>query len=457
MSTTSLPAPPLVSWLGVTPSVAATSVTETAEASVVRRTRDRRWDSLMIAVAGYLLTAVGNIQLLVPLLAPLRVGLLTAAASIVLFAMDETRPRRMSLTLNLPAKLVIGILIWAVVTAPFAIHRAMAFQLITGAYWRVIVLFVVVIGAVRGFRDAERLCLVYFFGVVATCLYTFTHAPLGSGLARMEHITGNLDPNDFATYAVTGFPFGLYFLAGTHAKWQRLLALVGLCLIAAGVVLSGSRGGLLAFGAAGFYVLLRYSTIPLRIRIASVVVALAATVAMGNDAYWERMATILKPSDDYNVTAEVGRTQIWKRGFGYAMLRPVNGVGISNFPWAEGTLAPQNRLKGGVGVKFLAPHNTFVQIVAELGFVGLLLLLSAIVLTFRSIAHGRRWLAPRETDGAAMAQALTATMIGLLVGIFFLSHAYTALLYSVLALGLAFGKIARLERWDERTQLLRRG
>jgi O-antigen ligase len=427
-----------------------------ARAAAPSARRDRRWDALLIAVALYILTAVSNIQLLLPFLVPLRLGLLSALATIALLLMDGSRARRLDVSLDLPATLVLGILAWAVVTVPIAIHRGLAFALVTGPFWRVVLLFVVIVAAVRGFRDVERLTFVYFFGVVAICIYTLTKAPLGSGMARVEHITGNLDPNDFATLAVTGFPFGLYFLSPTHSTWKRLFAIGGLGLIAIGVVLSGSRGGLLAFVAAGSYVLLRYSTIPLRFRITSVVLAVLMALAIGSDSYWERMATILSPSTDYNVTADVGRTQIWKRGFGYALRRPITGVGAANFGWAEGTLSPlARRAESGVGVKFLAPHNTFVQILAELGFTGLFLLLAAVALTFSSIARAERWLRHRQPGSSAMAQALTATLIGLLVGIFFLSHAYSALLYSVLALALTYGKVARLGRFAERSQLRR--
>ena len=121
------------------------------------------------------------------------------------------------------------------------------------------------------------------------------------------------------------------------------------------------------------------------------------------------------------------------------------------------TLSPlASRADSGVGVKFLAPHNSFVQIMAELGFTGLILLLTTVALTFVSIARAERWLRNRQPRASAMAQALTGSLIGLLVGIFFLSHAYSALTYSGLALGLAYGKLARLGREAERSQLRRR-
>jgi len=80
------------------------------------------------------------------------------------------------------------------------------------------------------------------------------------------------------------------------------------------------------------------------------------------------MHTIIKPEEDYNRTAEEGRVKIWKRGIGYMMLHPVFGVGAANFPVAEGTISPlAGRTEVGLGVKWGAAHDSFVQIGAELG------------------------------------------------------------------------------------------
>ena len=132
-----------------------------------------------------------------------------------------------------------------------------------------------------------------------------------------------------------------------------------------------------------------------------------------SDQYWDQMSTIMSDAD-YNRTDESGRMQIWRRGIGYMLQNPILGVGPNNFQTAEGMLSPfAERQQFGVGVRWNAAHNSFVQVGAELGIPGLILFLAIIATAFRSlrrsgrrasaaVAHGRK--AARTdagTDGVA--------------------------------------------------------
>ena len=72
------------------------------------------------------------------------------------------------------------------------------------------------------------------------------------------------------------------------------------------------------------------------------------------------------------------------------MANPLLGVGPGNFQTAEGTLSPlAERQQYGVGVRWNAAHNSFVQIGAELGFPGLALFVAVIVSAFVALRRGR--------------------------------------------------------------------
>src|SRR5258708_33328068 len=97
------------------------------------------------------------------------------------------------------------------------------------------------------------------------------------------------------------------------------------------------------------------------------------------------MGTITS-KDDYNHTSETGRMQIWSRGIGYMLANPLLGVGPNNFPAAEGTLSPlAERQQYGIGVRWNAAHNSFVQIGAELGLPGLTLFVAVIASAFAAL------------------------------------------------------------------------
>ena len=163
------------------------------------------------------------------------------------------------------------------------------------------------------------------------------------------------------------------------------------------------------------------------------------------------MGTILSYRD-YNHTEESGRLQIWRRGIGYILQYPVLGVGPNNFGPAEGMLAPfAERQQYGIGVKWNAPHNSFIQIGAELGLPGLMMFVAMIGSTLAALRRSTRGGGARApsipTAGLEdLSQALTASLIGFVVGAFFLSLAYSEILYTLIALSVAVCKISQLHQ-----------
>ena len=156
------------------------------------------------------------------------------------------------------------------------------------------------------------------------------------------------------------------------------------------------------------------------------------------------MSTIVS-DDDYNHTSETGRTQIWRRGVGYMLRHPVLGVGPENFPIAEGTISPlAERQRSGIGVRWNAPHNTLLQVGAEMGFPGLALFTAIFVVTFRSLRTPvRRDAIVDAGEGPhEMTQVLRAALIGFIVGAFFLSLAYAEMLYTLIALAVGLQKVS---------------
>ena len=179
------------------------------------------------------------------------------------------------------------------------------------------------------------------------------------------------------------------------------------------------------------YVVARFSAIPLRWRLSATALVAVTLLTTASDQYWQQMSTITSDTD-YNHTSETGRLQIWHRGIGYMLDNPILGVGPGNFATAEGTLSPlAERQMWGIGVRWNAPHNSFVQIAAELGVPGLALYLAVIVSAFRALRRATTPLTP----------ALTASLLGFVVGSFFLSLSYSEMLYTLVALAVGVQKV----------------
>jgi O-antigen ligase len=409
--------------------------------------RPAGWDLLLVCLAVYIAAGVGRVHELFPVLRPLKPALLSTVLAIGLLLLQQTARRRITLLRSRTTTCLLALLLWGALSIPFALTGGVAFD-----YWmdfaRAVVMYVVIAASVRSTRDVERLALVYFGITVVYTLIILSRFQLGPDNWRLGRLY-YYDANDLATLIATAMPLGLYFALTYRRLVLRLLALIGLLVLVVTLIRSGSRGGFLAFLAVGAFILVGFTTVPARARIAGLVVILAVLSATASDKYWTQMQTIIHPHEDYNMTDETGRVKIWERGIGYMLGRPAFGVGMGNFQTAEGTLSPfARRGETGRGVRWGAAHNTFVQIGAELGVPGFLFFIGLIGSLFTALHRLTRRPArtgPAGKDRPRLAQSLMAALVGFVVGSFFLSLAYADILYTLAALVVGLAKVARIE------------
>ena len=405
---------------------------------VAAATVDRSWDPLLASVAAYILFAVGRAHELFPGLLALKPTLIAGALAIVLFWMDRRAERRLGPLFIPTSRCLIALCVWMILSVPFALVIGNSFDLVVNNFLKTFVMFFIIAGAVRGPRDVERLLWIYFLSATVYAAVVLTRFDAGGRLGELYYY----DANDFATFAVTAIPFGLYGLRTGRSAMTRGLAAAGLLLLTLAFLRTGSRGGFLALMVVGGYLLVKYKTVRLQWRLAAAGAVVVVALAAASAEYWERMGTILS-DDDYNRTDESGRLQIWQRGVGYMLSFPVFGVGPNNFGTAEGTLSEHaSRQQFGVGVRWNAPHNSFVQVAAELGVVGIVLFIALFVTAFKALRiAGVRRRTPRG-EPALLSQTLTASLIGFVAGAFFLTLAYSEMLYTLLAFVVAWHKVA---------------
>jgi O-antigen ligase len=192
----------------------------------------------------------------------------------------------------------------------------------------------------------------------------------------------------------------------TSNKVGRGIALLGLALIAETIVKTSSRGAFIGASAVGIALLLFLPGISVVKRAVAVVGIVGVMAWFAPDGYWQSMQTvILDPKSDYNWNAVDGRREIAKRGMSYMMQYPVFGVGIDNFAMAEGTISEYAQAMAGsnVGVKWSAPHNSWVEAGAETGIPGLLTWAALVVGSSVGLLRLRRrmpreWATSKSTD-----------------------------------------------------------
>ncbi len=398
------------------------------------------WDALQVALAILVLLQVWRVHELFPSLAISGLPILLTLAVLLLFWLNRD-PRRRLTSLNGPViYAALGILVLVALSVPGSLYPGMSLNFLFKDYLRSVILMFLVAASVRGLADLRRIAWLQVAGATLFSAAVVARAEMGSD-GRLRSMA-YYDVNDLAMLIVCTLPLVLYL-------WRRPARGPGrVVLIAATVFLmmtlgkTGSRGGFLGFLTVGGYLLLRLRGISRIQRVGTVVLLVILFVGLANDAYFDRIQTILHPSTDYNWSgkSETGRIEIWKRGVGYMLSHPVLGVGASAFEVAEGTLAPEARQSRqyGRGFKWSAAHNSFIQIGAETGVLGLILFVALLTSAVRVLSRVRR---RSVGEGQVLGQILTACLVGFVVPAFFLSQGYSAYLYTLLGMIVGLAKI----------------
>jgi O-antigen ligase len=290
---------------------------------------------------------------------------------------------------------------------------------------------------------------------VRVWIYTFVAVALYVGLWALFHggygpsgAGGAQDENYVA--AMMGMAVSLAYFSIFAAK-TRLgkVVLAGSILVFLAGTVAGrdvSRGGFLGHCAVFLYCLVRSP----RKWVGVVLIALIAALVVpfvGSD-YWDEIRSI----GDVNVGTSDLRLEIWQIGLRMWRAHPIFGVGAGNFRWMVGAYqSPAQLEKYGrdLGGSIIA-HSLFVELLAELGIAGALVLLFLLVRTFkdlRQVVWGGR---PRAggTSGDALAlrcyaDAVTGAIIACVVNGAFLSLLYYSYLWLFVMLGSAIWQLSR--------------
>jgi O-antigen ligase len=301
---------------------------------------------------------------------------------------------------------------------PLAMDPSVAWYEFTGTFIRCIVMFIVMVNAVRTEARLKGLLFLALAAGIWLSLGAINDYRLGlltvegyRASGRGVSIFGNT--NDMALHLLTILPISIALLFGSRGTARRLLYGACAALMIAAIVLSYSRGAFI-----GLVVILIFLAMKIgrrnRIGIALGILLIGAgflLFAPGN--YSGRLLSILIPSLDPMGSANARRAELF-RSLYVAFRHPVFGIGMGNY-------ATQMSLRG------IVTHNSYTQVAAEMGLGALACYLIFIVAPLRKLGE-----ITRETFDARdnshfyyMSLGLQAGLIGYMVSTFFLSVAYT--------------------------------
>jgi len=324
---------------------------------------------------------------------------------------------------------------WALLSIAWTVRPRLGSDIFFG--WLVAVAIVLVISTTLIDRRYLRWAAVAFvagavisvgIGLVGGAVQTPTSASQ-EGAARL--VGGSGDPNFLAAGIVPAIVLAFALAAGSAHPAARLAVLPVVAFLMAGLVASQSRGGMIAalVAALAALVLARRGRGWVVVGLLSMLGAAAAWYVVDPVA-WERLL-------DFNESN--GRGELWNVAWRMWQDHPVAGVGLQGFLDSAGGYA---RLLGPLEFsEFITEqphvvHNSFLEMLAETGIVGLGLYLTVVAISLRCARRAVR-LYERLGDVAmaALSKGVIVSVLASLTAAMFISSQTDRRFWVLVALG----------------------
>lgn len=270
----------------------------------------------------------------------------------------------------------------------------------------------------------------FLIGSVVTSVYS-----IATGYSHpANRLAGIIDTNYFAAELIPAIivAFFLFVTVGSlRGRWMYAIA-AGVDLV--GFVLTQSRGGIVGLAVA------LLAAIVLAGRARARMLALVLVLAAAGLGYYfgYRPAHVFDSGRRGGLNGVTsGRLDLWRVGFRIFEGHPLGGVGLGNYATVEPSYATQTlnlTLVRQIVGEHLVVHDTYLQMAAELGLVGLSLFVAILAFPLRLAGRALARLG-RELDELEFhVRGLLAGTIGMLAAYVFLSAEFEKPLWLLLGL-----------------------
>ena len=167
------------------------------------------------------------------------------------------------------------------------------------------------------------------------------------------------DGNDYALSLTIVFPMSIYLWLIADSKLKKIITLGMLIVVVLSVIGTQSRGATL--GMAGVLLYMWWEGRNKIIGLLAVFLLLITAVLFAPPEYFTRMETISNYEEEGSAQ---GRIAAWKHATELALENPILGVGAGHFPALHG----------------LTAHSMYFLVFAELGFPGIIYLITYLLL-----------------------------------------------------------------------------
>lgn len=404
-------------------------LTATTDTNVIKTTKQvERTPFVLWALILFMFVAIGRIQELFSGFGKLYLGKVFGILMLGAYFLYSGEKNRITLRKFPELICILGILFFGFLSIPFGVWPGNSVDFMLGFLVKDLAFFYIVARTLTTMNQLRKLVFALLVAVTILSVSALT------GRDELARISAGVtyDPNDLALLLICALPFAAFgFFEEKGVK--KILLLLGVGLIIITVILTHSRGGFIGLLVGGGIIL--FKAFKKRELMAGLLLtgAIVMFMFLTPQGYWERMSTIVEPGDDYNITSPAGRIEVWKRGLQFVIENPITGVGIGNFTTAEG-LSHKD-----VGGKWSTAHNSFIQIGGELGVGGLILFILLFYYLFKSL----RRIISKDPKIKTLKDSLEVSLIGYVIGGFFLSQAYSMVLYLIIGMTVALNYVVK--------------
>jgi O-antigen ligase len=339
-------------------------------------------------------------------------------------------------------------LAWSLASFTWAIDQSVASeQLVT--LLQLFAMTVIIADFAAEEPDGVRPVLIAFtLAATATALFAIGAAAVGGGIGDTR--IGAFDTQDVAQFSALLVPAFLFLLVEL-LEWRRPVpAVFGLMIVAAGIILSGTRSAWVATAVGAAIIVLprigRRALIPL-VLLGLAGVALF-TIEDLQTLVVDRISTALS-------SGGTGRIDIWSVGLNIFSSNPLIGVGYGNFPVAFTPEVIRDTNVPGLEITVLDPgagsHSIIIGPLTELGVIGFALLAAFLWAAVMRRGVGSSWSVAQASLVALLSQALFLDVLNR-------KHVWLIL---ALVLGLLWReardrRLAAAGEWEEREDFARK-
>jgi hypothetical protein len=334
--------------------------------------------------------------------------------------------------------LILLFLLTGLLSIPLAINPGQAWLTFSDTFIRCIIIFVVMVNAVR--TEGRLKGLLFLAIAVSVWLSVGAINDYRLGLTTVEGyrvggrgagIFGN--SNDMSLFLVTILPIAIALTFSTRRVMARIFYVLSAMLMIAAIMLTYSRGGFIgALVCLGFLGWKLGHRNRLLVGIFGVILCILA-LALAPHNYSIRLLSIFVPSLDPLGSSDARREELI-RSIHVALRHPLFGIGMGNY-------ASEMSYRG------LVTHNAYTQVAAEMGMTALVCYTMFIVTPLKRLGQIVRQTFETRTRSRYyyLAIGLQASLLGYMVASFFASVAYIWYVYYLVAYAVCLRRLYEAE------------